>query len=232
MDHANGSLGEEPDPPLGSIRFGDLKRVEPISRRFGGDRGTPLDRHYIGNFLERHAADVRGRTLEIGEALYTRQFGGDRVTESAVLDADASNPNAAYVADLTDCPRVPSNSFDCFILTQTLHMIYDVRAVVRTAHRVLAPGGVVLATVPGISQIDAGTGRDTWFWSMTPRCAKLLFEEAFRPEEVSIEPYGNVLAAVAFLHGLALEELDPADLDALDPLYPVITGVRAVKPRA
>jgi len=219
------------EPPVGSVDFGDLKRVEPISRRFGGDRGTPLDRYYVEGFLERHSADIRGRVLEIGEDLYTRRFGGDRVAHSAVLDVEASNPNAAYVADLTDCPQVPTDGFDCLILTQTLHMIYDVRAVLRTIRRILAPGGVVLATIPGISQIDSGSGRDTWFWYLTPRCAKLLFEEAFPPEGVQVEPHGNVLAAVAFLHGLALEEMDPRDLDVLDPLYPVITGVRAVKPR-
>jgi SAM-dependent methyltransferase len=216
-------------PPVGSVDLGDLKRLEPISRRFGGDRGTPLDRYYVESFLERHAADIRGRVLEIGEDLYTRRFGGDRVSHSEVLDVEESNPNATYIADLTDCPQVPSERFDCVILTQTLHMIYDVRAVLRTAHRILAPGGVVLATIPGISQIDSGSGRDTWFWYLTPRCAKLLFEEAFPPEHVQIEPHGNVLAAVAFLHGLALEEMKTRDLDVLDPLYPVITGVRAVK---
>jgi SAM-dependent methyltransferase len=220
------------DPPVGSVNLGDLKRLEPISRRFGGDRGTPLDRYYVEGFLKRHAADIRGRVLEIGENLYTRRFGGERVAHSAVLDVEASNPNATYVADLTYCPQVPSDGFDCLILTQTLHMIYDVRAVLRTVHRILAPGGVVLATIPGISQIDSGSGRDTWFWYLTPRCAQRLFAETFGPEDVQVEPHGNVLAAVAFLHGLALEEMETCDLDVLDPLYPVITGVRAVKPSA
>lgn len=222
--------GQRPDPPVGLVQFGDLKRVEPISRRFGGDRGTPLDRYYVEGFLERHAADIRGRVLEIGESLYTRRFGGDRVSCGEVLDVEDSNPNATYVADLTDCPDVPSERFDCLILTQTLHMIYDVRAVLRTVHRILAPDGVVLATIPGISQIDCGSGRDTWFWYLTPRCAKLLFEEAFPPGNVQVEQHGNVLAAVAFLHGLALEEMETRDLDVLDPFYPVITGVRAAKP--
>jgi len=220
------------DPPVGSVDLGDLKCVEPISRRFGGDRGTPLDRYYVEGFLKRHAADIRGRVLEIGENLYTRRFGGERVAHGAVLDVEASNPNATYVADLTYCPKVPSDGFDCLILTQTLHMIYDVRAVLRTVHRILAPGGVVLATIPGISQIDSGSGRDTWFWYLTPRCAQRLFAETFGPEDVQVEPHGNVLAAVAFLHGLALEEMETCDLDVLDPLYPVITGVRAVKPSA
>jgi SAM-dependent methyltransferase len=218
------------DPPVGSVDLGDLKRLEPISRRFGGDRGTPLDRYYVEGFLKRHAADIRGRVLEIGEDLYTRRFGGGRIADSAVLDVESSNPNATYVADLTYCPQVPTNGFDCLILTQTLHMIYDVRAVLRTVHRILAPGGVVLATIPGISQIDSGGGRDTWFWYLTPRCAQRLFAETFGPEGVQVEPHGNVLSAVAFLHGLALEEMETCDLDVLDPLYPVITGVRAVKP--
>jgi len=220
------------DPPVGSVDLGDLKRLEPISRRFGGDRGTPLDRYYVEGFLKRHAADICGRVLEIGEDLYTRRFGGGRIADSAVLDVESSNPNATYVADLTYCPQVPTNGFDCLILTQTLHMIYDVRAVLRTVHRILAPGGVVLATIPGISQIDSGSGRDTWFWYLTPRCAQRLFAETFGPEGVQVEPHGNVLAAVAFLHGLALEEMKTGDLDVLDPLYPVITGVRAVKPSA
>ena len=220
------------DPPVGSVDLGDLKRLEPISRRFGGDRGTPLDRYYVEGFLKRHAADICGRVLEIGEDLYTRRFGGGRIADSAILDVKSSNPNATYVADLTYCPQVPTNGFDCLILTQTLHMIYDVRAVLRTVHRILAPGGVVLATIPGISQIDSGSGRDTWFWYLTPRCAQRLFAETFGPEGVQVEPHGNVLAAVAFLHGLALEEMETCDLDVLDPLYPVITGVRAVKPSA
>lgn len=221
----------QPSPPVGAVDWGDLKRLEPISRQFGGDRGTPLDRYYVEAFLSRHAADIRGRVLEIGEPLYTRRFGGDRVMESAVLDVASSNPNATYVADLTDCPQVPSDAFDCLILTQTLHMIYDVRAVLRTAHRILAPGGVVLATAPGISQIDI-LSHDQWFWHLTPRCAMLLFGEAFPPDAVQVEPHGNVLAAVAFLQGLALEEVDARDLDVLDPLYPVLTGIRAVKPPA
>ena len=223
--------GSDSTPPVGAVRLGDLDRAEPISRAFGGDRGTPLDRHYIAGFLERHAQDIRGRVLEIGDDNYTKRFGG-RVARGEVLDVDAGNENATYIADLTDCDHVPSDSFDCFILTQTLHMIYDVHAVLRTVYRVLAPGGVVLATAPGISQIDAGSGRDTWFWYMTPRCARLLFEEAFPKEAISIEAHGNVLAAVAFLHGLALEEMDRAKLDRHDPLYPVITSIRAVKPRS
>lgn len=217
-------------PAVGGVDLGDLGTTEPVSRAFGGDRGTPLDRYYIEGFLERHRQDVRGRVLEIGEDVYTRRFGGDRVTRGSILDTPAAhNPRATIVADLAKAPGIRSGSFDCIILTQTLHMIYDVRGVLATVHRLLAPGGTVLATLPGISQIDA-VGLDCWFWYMTPRCAELFFGERFAAADIAVEGHGNVLAATAFLQGLALEEMDRAALDRADPFYPVITAIRAVKP--
>jgi len=219
-----------PAPPPGSVRLGDLARTEPISRTFGADRGTPLDRYYyIDDFLKRHATDIKGRALEIGEDAYTSRLGGTQVTRLEILDVDAGNPKATVVGDLTACDHIPSENFDCIILTQTLHMVFDLQTVLANIHRLLTPGGVVLATVPGISQIDAGSGRDTWFWYMTPHCARLFFEQRFAPHRVDIAGCGNVLAATALLQGLDLEEMDRADLDVRDPLYPVITGIRAEK---
>ena len=223
---------ERPVHPPGQLDWGDFGRTEPLSRSFGGDRGTPLDRHYINRFLSRHAGDIRGRVLEIGETIYIDQFGGDRVTEPVILDApESKNPDADIEADLAIGDGVPSDAFDCIILTQTLHMIYDVEGVLRTVHRALKPGGVCLATVPGISQIDAKDGPDKWFWFMTQTAARRLFEERFERADIEIEVQGNVLAATAFLQGVALEELDPAQLDVPDPLYPMITGIRAMKAR-
>ena len=224
--------GRAAAPRPGAIRLGDLDRTEPVSRSFGCDRGTPIDRYYIEGFLAQHAGDVAGRVLEIGDSRYTRRFGGARVTRSDVLDVNARNPKATIVADLAACPELDPEQFDCIILAQTLHMIFDVQAVIANVHRLTAPGGVVLATAPGISQIDAGSGRETWFWSFTPQCLQRLFEDRFGPGSTVIESHGNVLAAVGFLQGLALEEMSRPDLDRHDPLYPVITAVRAAKPRA
>ena len=38
-----------------------------------------------------------------------------------------------------------------------------------------------------------------------------------------------MLAASGFLYGLASSDLEPAELDAHDPLYEVVIGLRAVK---
>lgn len=215
-------------PRLGSVDFGDLRRTTPISKVFGFDRGTPVDRHYIEAFLADNAARIRGRVLEVGDRTYTTRFGGAAVEKSDVLHVTGDSPEATIVADLTDAPEIPSASFDCIILTQTLHFTYDMEAVVRELARVLRPGGSVLCTVPGISQVSR-YDMDRWgdFWRLTDRSAKQLFETSFSPDDVIVSTYGNVLSATALLQGLATSELTPAELDVHDPDYQVIVAIRA-----
>jgi glycosyltransferase involved in cell wall biosynthesis len=216
-------------PPLGRVRFGDLRRVTPISRDFGFDRGLPVDRYYIETFLGRHASEIAGRVLEVGDDSYTRRFGGTRVTRADILHVRAGHPGATFAGDLTDASVLPENAFDCIVLTQTLHLIYDLRLAVERLRRALAPGGVVLVTAPGITSIDRGEWGGTWFWSLTTVSMRKLFGDVFGEDAVLLEAYGNVCSATAFLHGLAVEELAREDLDPLDPAYPVILGVRARK---
>jgi SAM-dependent methyltransferase len=211
------------------VRFGSLRRLTPISRTFGFDRGLPIDRYYIERFLSAHAADIGGHVLEIGDDTYTRQFGGDRVKKSDVLHVSEGNPKATIVGDLTCATHIPSDRFDCVIFTQTLHLIYDARGALQTLHRILKPGGVLLATFPGISQISDERWRESWHWAFTQLSARRLFEEIF-PQNVCVEVCGNVLAAIAFLHGLAAEELRQDELDYRDAHYQVSILVRAVKP--
>lgn len=215
---------------IGGVDFGVLRSVKPVSREFGFDRGQPVDRHYIERFLALRADDIRGHVLEIGDDAYTRAFGGARVTESDVLHVARGNPAATIVADLANAEHIPADTFDCIILTQTLHLIYDMRAAINTLYRILRPGGVVLVTTPGISQLSSDRWKETWYWSLTPLSAKRLFVDVFEEANVAVRAFGNVLAATAFLHGLASTELSPAELAAHDQHYPVIITVRAAKP--
>jgi SAM-dependent methyltransferase len=225
----NGRRGR---PPVGQVDFGSLRRVNPTSSQFGFDRGKPIDRYYIENFLAYHADDIQGRVLEIGDASYTREFGGKRVTVSDVLHVDEGNPQATIVADLTSADHIPSDTFDCIIFTQTLQFIYDVRSAIQSLHRILKPEGVLLATFPGISQI----ARDRWgeqqYWAFTHLSASRLFEETFPVSNVELEMHGNALTAISFLHGLAAEELREQELKRRSLGYEVVITVRAVKPGA
>lgn len=49
---------------------------------------------------------------------------------------------------------------------------------------------------------------------------------------MEVESHGNVLAAKAFLMGLAAEELDWSELEHRDPLYQLLVTLRAAKPPA
>jgi SAM-dependent methyltransferase len=205
--------------------------LTPISRTFGKERGLPIDRYYIGRFLAANAGDIRERMLEVGDNSYTRKFGGERVTTSEVLHVQLNSPHATIVADLTRADHIASNIFDCIVLTQTLPYIYNTHAAVKALHRILKPGGVVLATGGGISQISRWD-MDRWghYWNFTTLSARCVFEEVFPAENVRVESSGNVLAGTAFLHGLAAEELRAEELDYRDPDYELVITVRAVKP--
>jgi SAM-dependent methyltransferase len=215
-------------PRPGRVRLGSLRRREPISRQYGYDRGLPVDRWYIERFLAENAGTVRGRVLEVGDSTYTHRYGGPRVTRADVLNV-ADGPGTTFAADLADAPQLPSAAFDCVVLTQTLHLIYDLPGAVRTVHRVLRPGGVVLATVPGISQVSLDEWAATWYWSLTPLAAARLFGDVFGPENVEAQGWGNVKASTAFLQGMAAEELREADLWLIDPQYPLLVTVRALR---
>ena len=223
---------DRPNPPPGSIRFGSFRRLTPISRQWGWDRGRPIDRYYIEKFLADHSEDIRGHVLEIGDADYTRRFGGGRVTSSDVLNLHAGVPGITIVGDLSRAPHIDSEVFDCIILTQTLQYVYDFRAAVRTLDRILKPSGVVLASVPGISQTADAQWGEYWCWCFTRLSIRRLFEEVFPRTNVNVEAWGNVLAATAFLQGLAVEELSREELDHQDPGYDVTIAVRAAKAQA
>jgi SAM-dependent methyltransferase len=217
-------------PPAGSVRFGSFRRLTPISPIFAIDRGLPIERYYIEKFLSANRKDVRGRVLEMGDDSYTRKFGGDRVQKTDVMNVVPS-PKATIVADLVCADQVPADAFDCIIFTQTLQMIYDMRAALKHLHRILKPGGVLLLTSHGISKVGRRLGRDKWgeYWRITTQSAERLFVETFPHADVEVGSYGNVLTAMCALHGLAAEELSPRELDHVDPDFEVIVTVRAVK---
>ena len=220
-----GLAGFRPPAP-GTIDFGDLGRVTPVSAIFGFDRGTPVDRWYIERFLQRHAGDIRGRVLEVGDADYSERF-GNGVTRQDVLHVEPGNSAATIVGDLSDPDVLPPGAFDCLVLTQTLQYVSDFRAAAMHMHRALAPGGVLLLTVPGVSSIDRGEWRDRWLWSFTEKALRLVFEPVFGPANLEIEAVGNVHAATCFLQGLAVEEVDEGKLAHHDPAFPLVVTLRA-----
>ncbi len=219
-------------PAIGAVEGGDFDRLQPFCSDFGFSRGGPVDRYYIENFLKKQSGDIKGRVLEIGDNEYSLLYGGSKITQSDILHVDASNTKATFIGDLSDAPQVPDNSFDCVVLTQTLHLIYNYKGALDTCYRILKPGGVLLLTSPVITSIDRGEWSNTWYWSFTDKALERMVGEAFPTGKVEVDTFGNVYVATAFLYGMGASEVSKEKFDHQDSQFQVIVTARAVKGEA
>jgi SAM-dependent methyltransferase len=199
--------------------------TRPLSAIYGFDRGTPVDRRYIEQFLAHYVDSIRGNCLEIKDDRYLRRFGGERVTRFDVLDIDVDNKSANVIGDLQDLKMVPDASYDCAIVTETLCFLRDPRRGVCELHRILSPGGTALVTVACLGREDIEDGVD--YWRFMPAGVSALF--AGLSWEVDITRYGNALVGMAIWCGMAMEDLPARAWQLDDAGWPCVIGVRARK---
>jgi hypothetical protein len=212
------------------VKWYDLRSTKPVSKVFGLDRGTPIDRYYIETFLEKNISFIKGKVLEIAESTYSKKFNGG-VTAFEVLHVDDSNKKATIIGDLTKKDTLPANEIDCFICTQTLNFIYNFREAIAGIHHLLKPGGgTALITLGGISQISR-YDMNRWgdYWRFTTLSAQKIFSDVFGEENVKVDFYGNVLSSVSFLEGLAVHELTDEELNFKDEDYQMLITIVAKK---
>ena len=211
-------------------RWGNLRRARPFSERYGVDRGSAIDRYYIDRFVAEHAADIRGHVLEVAEGRYARVH-PSAIEVLDVLDIDPRNDQATVIADLDDAGSLPPGAYDCVVLTQTLQYVFEPEVALTNLWDSLAPGGVLLLSVPITSKVDHDLAdRDSWRM-LAPGLGQLL-QRSCVGAEVTLVTAGNLVATIAFLLGLAAEELRPDELDGDDPLHPLVTCARVRRPSA
>ena len=212
--------------------FSLVMRNRPVSRCFGIDRGQSISRYYIESFLSENSSMIRGEVLEVGEDTYTRRFGGANVRQSCILRYKGDTSKGGdIVGDLETGEGLPAARFDCFIMTQTLPFLRDVSAAARNAVVMLKPGGVLLLTVSGISQLSR-YDYERWghFWSFTDKGLKWAFEGIVPDEKVAIKTWGNVKTASAYLYGISSGELSGRDLAKRDDDYQMLITAVVRKP--
>lgn len=201
----------------------------PFSRRWGAERGKPIDRYYIEYFLEKHRELIHGKVMEISDNVYTQKYGGGNVGESIVLHVDGWGKNTVK-GNLETGEGIHEEWIDTLIFTQTLMFIYNTRKTIQNIYRMMKPGGIVLATVAGISQISRYEA-DNWgdFYSFHEDAVKRIFGEIFGAENIQVECFGNVKTAISLLYGLCCEDLTDEDFNYQDRDYQVIIGIVAHK---
>ena len=206
--------------PLSVDRF--LAETEPISRLYGNDRGTPIDRYYIEKFLQKESIRIKKdglRVLEVGEDTYSRKYIPNSTYE--VL-------NYSEGMDLTVDGTISENFYDVFIATQVFHQIYQVKKAIAGANRLLKKGGVMLATVCGTIVKPARNDEYDHYWGFTVSSITNLMKEVFNGE-LRIQSFGNVAVATAFIQGISAEEMSESVMEVNDPDYPVCISIFARK---
>ena len=203
-------------------------RLEPVSRNFGFDRGLPVDRYYIQEFINQFQKDITGHVLEIGDKYISSAF-IHQIKQSDVLSV-AQTPDSTIIGNLETGENIPLDTFDCIIMTQVIQFVFDFKAAINHALQALKPGGVLLLTTSGISQISR-YDMDRWgeFWRFTDMSLKKLFTDMTLVETLNIQSWGNVTMAKAFLDGLSIEELPEQILNQHDSDYPVLLSARVQK---
>ncbi len=204
--------------------WGTLRRLDGFSVPYAEGRGTPVDRHYIEAFLDDHRQLITGSAMEIHDPGYLLRFGHDLTTTDAV-DIRTDNPSATIVADLCQVDALPEQAFDCAVVTQTVHLVPDMVTAMANLRRCLKPGGTLLLTGPVTSPLAVDLPTDAW--RFTPLGLQHLAEGCAQPgDEIEVTGLGNRVSSVAFLLGLAVEDLSDSDLEPCDPLCPLIAALR------
>lgn len=201
------------------------RSLKPLSDHFGYDRGTPVDRYYIEEFLEQNSRMITGICLEIHDTAYIQKF-GQGVVQADALDVDSRNKQAKIIANLKHMSQLSDNTYDCLVVTHTLGMIDDFQAAIRECYRILKPGGAMLVTLAAFNKVEYP---DSNFWRFTTASAKYAFGQVFNPAQVTVASYGNVFAGQAFWVGAAQEDLTSRELAYNDPAYPIVISVVAQK---
>jgi hypothetical protein len=211
----------------GLPRWGNLRRTTPFSSTYGFERGTPIDRYYLHQFLFAHRHLIAGDVLEVQTRAYTERYGHD-VTRSDTFDiVPAFTPT--YRCDFAHCDGViPDRAYDCLLLPNTLPHFRELDLCLTQAARIVRRGGVILASAAGLLPL---TGDVPEYWRLSPDGWRERLGTAWPAAVIQVAGHGNSLAAVAAQLGLAFEELTAAELDVNDSRYPVLTTILCRTPR-
>jgi SAM-dependent methyltransferase len=201
--------------------------TKPISNRYGLERGKPIDRPFIEDFLQENSKLIHGKCLELLNNNYTLQY-GTGVTSSDILDIDTTNTKATIRGDLRDLSgKINDNTYDCIILTQVLQFIDDIDAALSECKRILKPGGHLLITVPAMSRIDCVAGVEGDFWRFTKASLSYILQKTFRV--ISINSLGNAKIGMGFWIGLSQQDIPKRYYRVQDENFPVLITAVAQK---
>jgi len=212
--------------------------LNPVSSIYGLDRGTPIDRYYINNFITKNSQLIKGKILEVGDDRYSQNFKNSILSVDVLtkdidenIKKNLDTRSNYFFGDFEQDLNLKNNYYDCLILTQVFQCIYKIETAIKNAFKTLKSGGSCLITLPGINQNSAyDADRYGDYWRFTIQSAKKIFEVIESEiKDIEVNSYGNVLVASNFLYGLSYEEIKKKNLTFKDLNYPIIITIKITK---
>lgn len=184
---------------------------------------TPA-RKYIYDFLTKYKEQIHGRCVEFPPAVYKK----DLIKLPSVSSYDVwglkEGQDITIIGDLQNSPHLKDGIFDTFICTHVLGCIAKPWLAVAEMHRLLAPGGLVLCTVPAILQKIAPDPKD--YWRFTYDSLTMLFSGY---SKIEIQAYGNAATVAGSPFYLMTHHFPNRVLSKHDPQCPSILTIAAWK---
>jgi glycosyltransferase involved in cell wall biosynthesis len=206
-----------------------LRRLTPVERFVREKDNTPIDRHYVQEFLAGEEHAVSGRVVVVGHRSHGHTFGTPSVIGADLLARTGVEGMEIEVDAIRSGSVPPPDSADAIVIAQALHLVPDPESVVEALHRALKPGGTLLVTVPFVAKIDRFDWGRTPHWSIAPGALRNLLCGPFSARSVEIRNYGSILTTIAFVRGASAQAMKAADLEANDPAFPVVVAAVARK---
>ncbi len=192
----------------------------PIERDFGSNRGKPLDRYYIEEFIEKNRSIIRGKVLEIGDDRYSKKY-----LDNSQINVLRGKNNRNYInheGDLLDFNSLKSiGKFDTLILTNVINFIYEYDIAIKNIAKLITKDGKCLFSVSGLSGLSK-FDNERWgdYWRFSEKSLYLSLKKHFH--NVEIDYFGNASVAAASILGIVTEDLPESTLKIKDYDYPVI----------
>jgi hypothetical protein len=113
------------------------------------------------------------------------------------------------------------------VLDRTLQWVPEMPDALDAVVGRMRPGAALVTFFTGIARAESENRAP--LWTVAPYAARRLHEEGRDLERVSVEQYGNVTLALAWIYRLPADDLTERELAAVDPAYPVLVAVTASK---
>ena len=210
----------------------NYSKIKRVSKKFGFDRGLPIDRFYIDKYLDKNLSKSTYQNgLEVGGVQYLEKFKVAKKT--ALLHPEylisEGHGDQALVVDLNKkFKNIGDEKFDLIIATNVLNFVEEPHLALNTFQELLVPGGLLIISVSAsmpISEFDKNRWGD--FWRFSLQGLRLILGKT--DMDFEIEYRGNFRATIAFLCGMATEECPEIDLLDLDDEFPITIFAKCKK---